>query len=221
MSPWLMTHVTSAGIVAGHGSFIGMFVPFLGFYLLGHTLADVKLSRRWLAVAIGGVVVGGMLVTCGTWLMSRSLGHLMPEDPRSLLFLQTLNPARILLAVSAFLVFRTVFAGPWRRYWLGRLMTDWLAPASLGVYLIHPLVQNGMQKIGFGVDSTTLPDVVQLPLLFMAVMGVSLMIVLLAGCVPGIRWLVGFEASKQPIRVQNVRPPLVAVDLSVRSNARS
>jgi len=179
VGPWLDVHSTA----------FDLFVPYLGFYLLGHLLASTILSTRQTILAGVGFVAGAAGIVIGTLLMKQMLGNLYISDLKAMWFIDHLNPFRILLAVCAFMFIRTAFANPWPDAPSWRFVSHHLAPATLGVYLIHPIVQHFL-KVG-GVDINLTSPIVSVPLTIASVVVLSWLLAMIAGRTPVVRWTVG------------------------------
>src|SRR5690606_14596434 len=113
IKPVLRTHVTATEVWAAHSSFVSTFVPFLGYYLAGYLFADVQLGKRGQYLAGLGVIVGALTVAGGTGVLRHIFGTISTNAPRSMIFFDFLNPARILVALCAFALFRSWFIGSW------------------------------------------------------------------------------------------------------------
>jgi surface polysaccharide O-acyltransferase-like enzyme len=112
------------------------FVPFLGYFLLGYLLRDIRLTKRAL---IGCALLCGACVcalTGGTALLVQSFGF---DDSRSWLLYEFLSPVRVAFAVAAWLIVTNCFREDWLQSRPGRFVAKVLAPATLGIYLVHPL----------------------------------------------------------------------------------
>lgn len=114
------------------------FYPFLGFYLGGYLLRDVQISSRQ-AIAAGLTTIGCILaLALGTgWLVSQYKFQWYPSP--SMLLYDFLSPVRVVMAFAAWLFLTHVFRNPWPRSPQGQDAVRWLASATLGLYLIHPM----------------------------------------------------------------------------------
>lgn len=114
-----------------------------GYLLLGYLLKTCALAprRKWVCYALG--VLGLAVTWGGTWLLSLRQGGL---DGR---LYEYLTPNVALTAAALFLAAR-------RRRWGGGAVWAAAAPATLGVYLLHPLLllvcqNHGLPRPGWGV----------------------------------------------------------------------
>lgn len=136
---------------------IAMCVPFLGYYVLGRCLSTLRVGRStaWTCAALFLLAYG---CTVGA-------NCLLAERSR---FVHPFSPTVLVMSVSVFLM---------SRHWLGG--RDWgcnpwvhrLAGATLGIYLVHPLVIHTLHR--FSISETWLPWL-SIPLLTVAVFLISL-----------------------------------------------
>jgi surface polysaccharide O-acyltransferase-like enzyme len=173
-----------------HSTIVGMFVPFLGYYLAGYLLRDVVLGWKGLLLASVGLLVGwaGVALGCG-YLWQHHGNTLSPTIPVTMLFYDFLNPFRIGMSVCAFILIRSLFDRPWPDSGFWRFISFQLAPATLGIYLLHPLVQDVLKKLGL--HSYRLPVAVGVPLLTVLVFAITAAIVITMMRIPYVNWIVG------------------------------
>lgn len=113
--------------------------PFLGFYLAGNVLREVTVTRKLFAWSCVGFVFCVVAMAVGTaWLIPA--GRVKPDPyPRmDMMLYDFLNPLRVGMSVFAWFILAYVFG---RMNPLGRTqrLMKWLAPLTLGIYLVHPL----------------------------------------------------------------------------------
>ena len=105
-------------------------LPFLGFFLLGYLMRDMRLPRRAGWLALGGFVVAVAGEALFVYVAQPRLGlgkALWPLSKESLL--------TVLMSVSAFVLFRRVGAHGWTV--LPARLREALSDAAFGVYLLH------------------------------------------------------------------------------------
>ncbi len=115
------------------------FVPFIGYYLAGYLLRDKKLSPRSL---IGCWLLAAscvFLLTGGTAIMVSYFGEKPLYPSPGYVLYDFMSPVRIALGISVWLIFVNTFDEKWLATGLSRFISKWLAPATLGIYLVHPL----------------------------------------------------------------------------------
>ncbi len=157
---------------------LGWFVPFRGFYLLGGLLARGGPAGRpawgaalWLA--------GWVATVAGTYLLIRHYGR----SPQGLRLHAYLSPTVLAMTAGALHLARSLEGTipP------GRLLRR-LSAATLGVYLIHPLIIERLWALGWHVE--TFHPAASVPVLTVAVFALSLAATLLLQALPGTRRLV-------------------------------
>ncbi|MBK8802741.1 MAG: acyltransferase family protein [Fibrobacteres bacterium] len=127
------------------------FIPFLSLFLLGYVL------RRWRTTFAAGALVAtfGVLSIIGIGLWGKATSVAWQQ-----FFNTGLNPLNLVASAALFLFVR--------QYWAGKL-SGWesdFAQASLGVYLVHPLV---LDVIWYALSRLHLNVSVNIPLLFVGV----------------------------------------------------
>ena len=111
-----------------------LFVPYVGYFLMGVVLRDLPLTPIRLAVTIAAFSVASAIITIGTGLRFARWGA---SDYRSLSLYEYTGAAVILQSMAAFLLIRwlcTPVAGGPRR-WI-----TLLGSAAFGIYLAHRAV---------------------------------------------------------------------------------
>lgn len=143
------------------------FIPFLSLFLLGYVL-----RRRKTTLAAGALAATfGILSILGIGLWGKATSVAWQQ-----FFNTGLNPLNLIASAALF-----VFV---RKYW-ARKLSDWesdFAQASLGVYLVHPLV---LDVIWYGLSRLHLSVFFNIPILFVSV-GLG-------------SWLIARTLAKMPI----------------------
>ena len=135
-------------LVIGERTVLTMYLPYLGYYLLGYQLkifAEKKISK----VTFGLIAITSYLCLAGgTLLLMHFLGY-----PKGLYLYNYLSIPVICMSVSVFMLVKEIFPtiekvpshlhGPIRK----------IAPMSLGIYLIHPLIIIFINKMGLTMDN--------------------------------------------------------------------
>jgi surface polysaccharide O-acyltransferase-like enzyme len=124
------------------------FVPFLGFYLAGYLLRDKKLTPRALIACWLLALSCVFLLAGGTGLLVNTFGPKLYPSPGYLLY-DFMSPVRIALGVAVWLIFVNTFDERWMKSRLSRFISKWLAPATLGIYLVHPLFRELLHVYGW------------------------------------------------------------------------
>lgn len=161
------------------------FLPFVGYYLLGHGLHDRwprPLSRPAILALLGlgyaGVLLGtGLFVS---WYGARPPGRY----PQSIL-----SPTGVLYSTAVFLWVQSLAAGSGQRL-RSSVAYRAIRDGSLGIYLLHPMVLV-LGQIAHRATGPLLPMGLDLPLLALAVLGVCTLATAALSAVPGLRVAVG------------------------------
>jgi surface polysaccharide O-acyltransferase-like enzyme len=166
------------------------FVPFLGYYLLGYLLRDVRLSRKaligcWLLV--GACVLA---LTGGTGLLLQRFGFQNQPSPGWLLY-DFLSPVRVAFAVAVWLIFVNTFREGWLQSRPGRFVAKWIAPATLGIYLVHPLFREILYIRTNGFNDFWISPWIGIPMAFVVVYAASVAFTLLVMQIPFVRRIAG------------------------------
>jgi surface polysaccharide O-acyltransferase-like enzyme len=130
-----------------------MFVPYLGYYLLGYELRRLAPSSAHPALLWGTVAVGSLATIVGTHALVKTYG----VTRLGLYMYEYLSPNVILTAIAIFCLASRVEATPAREGPVGVKLVHfvaWAAPFTLGVYLLHPMAIRGMQELGVSAVAT-------------------------------------------------------------------
>lgn len=159
------------------------FVPYLGYYLCGYQLRSLELRRipyRLLLLALAGSI---LLTAGGTYPLTVRYGL----KKGGYLF-DYFSPPVIVMAVAVFLL-AAKSAPAWQRAPASlRAFVERAAPATLGIYLLHPLVLWLLEVRGLTWKS--MPIVLSIPVLFGATALLSLAITRITLRVPYLRRVV-------------------------------
>lgn len=166
------------------------FAPFLGYYLLGYLLRDVRLSTRALAGCwlFAGACV--LALTGGTALLLQRFGFQDQPSPGWLLY-DFLSPVRVAFAVAVWLIFVNTFREGWLQSRPGRFVAKWIAPATLGIYLVHPLFREILYVETKDFSLFWSSAWVGIPLAALAVYGASAIFTLVVMQIPFVRRIAG------------------------------
>lgn len=179
------------GLTQTKPSVFARFVPFLGYYLAGYWLRDLNVTRRWLigcwilALSCAGILIAWLGVSV------RVLGWPLEAYPSvSMLMFDFLSPVRVVMSLCVWAILLrhlTHRPGSGPAGWTRAVKA--LAPATLGVYLIHPLFREVLHLHGI---TAAWPHVaVGIWLTPMMVYGLSLAATLVLLRLPGLRRIMG------------------------------
>lgn len=161
---------------------------FVGYFVFGYYLRDVKLPTRWLLPCLL-IVASSMIITeVGTYLIMVNQGGVF--DP---FFFNNLGMFMVVISVGLFLFLKSVpydllFA---RLPWLG-WASDLLASVSLGVYFVHVLIMEifASGRLGFTLNWLSFGALVGIPLTWLVVLVLSVAVSWVMQRTPVLRWFV-------------------------------
>jgi surface polysaccharide O-acyltransferase-like enzyme len=164
------------------------FAPFMGYYLAGYLMRDQILSARalrgcWLLAIACVLILAG-----GTGLLASIFG-VKPYPSLGMLLYDFTSPVRVAFAIAAWLIVVNTFDQKWFESKFGRFVTKWLAPATLGIYLVHPAFREILHMNGF---DATRPNVwLGVPLMAVLVYLPSVVFTLIVMRIPFVKRIVG------------------------------
>jgi surface polysaccharide O-acyltransferase-like enzyme len=160
------------------------FLPYIGYFLAGAWLTRLSQTKGRM-VAAGSVAILGILATAvGTDLLVEHLGF-----GQGLYLYEYLSVTTVPTTLAIFALF--LWSAPLMDRIAARVPRGWLsvvAGSTLGIYVIHPLVMQGLGKLGLGARAFFVPLAV--PAFVVATFVASLVIVLALRRVPVVRRLV-------------------------------
>jgi surface polysaccharide O-acyltransferase-like enzyme len=174
-------------LVSGHGggtNAVTRFVPYVGYFLAGPLLTRVPPTRGRVTAAAVAAVVGIAATAVGTHLLLANVGF-----GKGFYFYEYLSVTTVPVTLAVFALF--TWSAPQMEGLAARLpgrSLSIVAGATLGIYVLHPLVMQGLGMLGLGARSFFVPLAVVASVA--ATFTVSLAIVLLLRQLPGVRRLV-------------------------------
>ncbi len=162
-------------------------IPYLGYYLLGHALRGVVLTSWRLALA-AGTAVGGSVLLIWQWGQTAGLGGILERYlPAEAYY----SPPMVLIAVSVFLTAQGLIRpdGPLRALCrrapaiAGRRLGD----ATLGVFAVHLLVLQAVLALPVIGGTKAAGSVPELLARCVVVFGVAYLVSLVAARLPYVR----------------------------------
>ena len=138
-----------------------LFVQYIGFFLAGYRLRQGRLNRRQIAAALTGFIISvGLTMVWAVYGLHQHYRYSMISWS-----LDYLSPMTITSSITMWLLLRHFFSEGAGK----RLMTQqWIincGRATLGIYLIHPLIKEILQNQGFCQVSTySLADILSVSL---------------------------------------------------------
>lgn len=142
---------------------------YIGYFVMGYLLADVKLGRRGLFLSALGCVVAIAVIFVGTNVLSPSAA------PIEIFFYSYFSPPTVLASICGFLLLKHLGNNLGRAAGLVRLV----AATAFGIYLIHIFVVELLRRgiLGFRLYSWQGPAIYMIPLTALAVYALSFVIV--------------------------------------------
>ncbi len=173
------------------GWHIGIDVPVVTTYV-GYLLAGVWIAATPVSQRTRRTLVLLILVTA-TWTVAAT-ARLTGTDPLSVALFAYGTPNVLVMSVAWFVLLTQPDVSEWVARSPGRLaLVRLLAASSFGVYLVHPLILNLLDSgaLGFHLSGASIYPFVGVPLLVIAVLGLSVGIMTVARRVPVLGRLVG------------------------------
>jgi len=129
------------------GAIIGT-LYFLPYFMAGYLLRSAYLSRRgvWIALGVWAAATAGLVLSTTPFVADWSREMVPPSA--AFFMWDHVSPLRIVIGISMWLVLITVLRGPFIQTRALRFMSDVIAPAAFGLYLIHPLFRDGLDFAG-------------------------------------------------------------------------
>ena len=170
---------------------------FIGYFILGYQIRTAALSSRLLWTA-GFTFVLSVLLTCtGTYLL---VDHFGLSSFGTYLY-DSFSPTCILMSLSVFWLFRGAgmlgmnVEGP-----IYRFIRRYCAPATFGVYLVHPIFLEVIWKVGASVrmNGKTVVDFHSGPGIFLLsgmVLVASFAVAMILQKIPYLKRIVGFSLA--------------------------
>jgi surface polysaccharide O-acyltransferase-like enzyme len=138
---------------------------YVGYFMIGYLLADVKLDGRGRLLSALGCIVAITVTYVGTNILSAQAG------PIDAYFYSYFSPPTVLASICGYLLLKDLGNK------LGRVseITRTLSTASFGIYLIHIFVVELLRKgyLGFRLYSWMAPSAYMIPLTGLAVFALS------------------------------------------------
>jgi len=191
------------------------FTGYAGYFILGAFLVTVQIRRLWLAILTG---LGVALTAIGTYVLAATVG-----GKEMYWFQLYFSPTLILASAALFMLLMTVqkpfgvhsppiltpsiqpspnLMSPENHSEAvsktsgqskGRKLLAVISANTLGLFLLHPMVLDALQKgyFGFTINGNTLNSVASVPLNTAIVLFVSLGILLALKRIPGLKKLIG------------------------------
>lgn len=157
---------------------VGLFQPYIGYFLLGAYLVRYPLPKKALWPLLGLSVIAYLATVYGTLNLTNRKGELDE------FYYEHYRPTQMVITVFIFTLFQQL--GP--RLKPNPIITQ-LSLATLGIYVIHPLVQFYLNKL-FGINETTVNALVGVPFVWVLIFAISFAIVWVLKKMPGAKHII-------------------------------
>ena len=169
---------------------VSRFVPFIAFFLAGHQLKDTVLSPKSL-VAAWAVLCSCVVATVAAThylVLTRNLGW----GPQSEYFTDFFSPFVIATSFCVYLIFRSTFPDRTPSTPIARSITRSLAPAALGIYLVHPLFLDLLSPLTLGGGKNHWPTALKITIAAIVIFTLSYVLTAILMRIPFLRRTVGY-----------------------------
>lgn len=161
---------------------------FVGYFVLGHYLRNVELTKKQV-VPVLVILVAALLFTHGaTYAMTVGLDGTFDN-----FFVLNTSANIVIIGVSLFLLLKSLdYDRLFQRLPPLRVFVMAVSSCSLGIYFVHVMVIEllGSGRLGFVIDANTLPPVIGIPLVGVLVITLSAALVSLLKKIPLVRQIV-------------------------------
>lgn len=156
----------------------GLFQPYIGYFMLGAYLLLYPLPRRALWPLAALSVIAYLATIYGTHNLTVRKGELDE------FYYEHYRPNQMVITLFVFTLFQQL-APKLKSYRLIRQLSF----ATLGIYVIHPLVQFYLNKL-FGINETTINAFIGVPLVWILIFVISFLIVRMIQKLPGAKHII-------------------------------
>lgn len=156
----------------------GLFQPYIGYFLLGAYLVRYPLPKKALGPLFGLTIIAYLATVYGTHNLTEQKGELDE------FYYEHYRPTQMIITVFIFSLFQHL--GP--RIKPNAVITQ-LSLATLGIYVIHPLVQFYLNKF-FHINETTVNALIGVPLVWILIFTISFGIIWLLKKIPGAKHII-------------------------------
>ena len=160
-----------------------LFIPYIGYYLCGYQLRLInlrKISVRTLLLVVAGSI---FLIVLGTYFLIDHFGL-----SRGLFFYNFLSLPVMAMSIAVFLLAYKAGSSKLQAPVYFRRIINHLAPATLGIYLFHPLLTGLFRRIG--ISSTGLDSPFAILLLPVAIFLLSYLGVFVLTKIPFLKYVI-------------------------------
>lgn len=156
----------------------GLFQPYIGYFLLGAYLVRYPLPKKAIWPLLGLSFIAYLATVYGTHNLTVKNGELDE------FYYEHYRPTQIVISIFVFALFQHL--GP--RIKPNPLITQ-ISLATLGIYVIHPLVQFYLNKF-FDINETMVNALIGVPFVWILIFTISFLIVWVLKKVPGAKHII-------------------------------
>lgn len=156
----------------------GLFGTYIGYFILGAYLILYPLKRKWLPLLGLLAVIGYAVTAYGTYILT-----LQNDGRLDGFFYLYIAPNTVVIAVFLFVLFQQ-----FPNVFKPNTVIQKISAASMGIYLLHPIIQLYGRRIGF--DEYWVHPVLAVPLVWIAIFFSSFIIVWILQKIPLVNKLV-------------------------------
>ena len=163
-------------------------VGFMGYFVLGYFLRPVKLNRQQMMICLGTIIV----VSLGTMAITHFL-TLRLNGKFGGFFTMNLSPNIMILSTAFFLFMKSLdYKKIYERRPLFHLFVKHVSATSFGLYLVHVMLVEDFRsgRPGIQLHGMTWHPAIAIPLLTIATMAVSMLIVKRMQQIPYVKHIV-------------------------------
>lgn len=154
------------------------FLPYIGYFLLG----GVLVKNPWrLCYVLPGFLISVLITALMTFVMLKAYG---PMGKWGLYFYNYFSPTVVIMSICVFCLFIGI---RWSLKW--QPVASLLAPLTLGIYLLHPMVLEWIRWQWTAYFPVFLQPRFEIPLSFMLTSFVSTVLVFFLRKIPMGRWI--------------------------------
>ena len=155
---------------------------YVGYFVMGYFLADIKLNNRGKVLSVLGCIIAIAVTYFGTNILSAHAG------PINAYFYRYFSLPTVLASICGFLLLKDLGSNLGKSAKIIRIVSA----TSFGIYLIHIFMIELLRKgnLGFRLYSWMAPSVYMIPLTALAVFGLSFAVIFVMRKIPVLKLLV-------------------------------
>lgn len=164
-------------------------VGYIGYFVIGASIQKslpARLPIRWVIGAVVLYMVGFLITAWGTYSLAMAHGGTVDES-----LLESLAGNIVLMSLAAFLLLRHVgtASSEEHRSTMPMVAITTISAASFGIYLLHPMVIDVLDLLGFPLDPLPFHAFWYVPVMSIAVFGLSTLATVGFRAARGLKWL--------------------------------